>query len=259
LVDRAPHVHAFRSVILEEAGSTNTEAFRLAAAGEAGPVWVMARRQTLGRGRSGRSWASPPGNLYASLLQRLACPQAVVHQLSLLAGVAVIDAILAAGAQVAGLRLKWPNDVLIGDAKCAGILPESQSAGRVLEVTVVIGIGINLASHPQGLGRAATHLGAHGLQATPEAMLAHLAEAVRHWLGVWDAGKGFGAVRAAWLRHGGTPGESITVDTGIERIAGSFVDLDENGALMMRDAAGVERKLTFGDVTLAGAAAKERG
>ena len=91
----------------------------------------MARRQTQGRGRSGRHWASEPGNLYASLLQRLACPQSDVHQLSLLAGVAVVEAIAAAaGAQpIAGLRLKWPNDVLIGGAKCAGILPESQSGG----------------------------------------------------------------------------------------------------------------------------------
>ncbi len=252
--------HPFRSVILEEAGSTNTEAFKLAAAGEAGPLWIMARRQTQGRGRSGRRWASEPGNLYASLLQRLDCPQSVVHQLSLLAGVAAVDAILvAAGAQVPGLRLKWPNDVLIGEAKCAGILPESQSAGRVLEVTVVIGIGINLASHPQGLGRAATHLGAHGLQVMPEAMLAHLAEAMQRWLGVWDGGKGFARVRTAWLRHGGVAGESLSVDTGRERIAGTFVDLDGSGALVMRDAQGVERMLTFGDVTLAGGAAKERG
>ena len=91
----------------------------------------MARRQTQGRGRSGRQWASEPGNLYASLLQALACPPAVVHQLSLLAGVAVIDAIAAAAGdtRIAGLRLKWPNDVLIGEAKCAGIL-RGEPVGR---------------------------------------------------------------------------------------------------------------------------------
>ena len=149
LTDRSPPSPR-QHVILDEAGSTNTEAFKRAAAGEAGPLWIMARRQTQGRGRSGRQWASEPGNLYASLLQRLACPQAVVHQLSLLAGVAVVEAIgAAAGGRIAGLRLKWPNDVLIGEAKCAGILPESQSAGAASEVVVVIGVGINLASHPR--------------------------------------------------------------------------------------------------------------
>lgn len=253
--------HPFRSVVLEEAGSTNTEAFKRAAAGEAGPLWIMARRQTQGRGRSGRQWVSDTGNLHASLLQRLACPQAVVHQLSLLAGVAVVEAIAAAagGTRIAGLRLKWPNDVLIGEAKCAGILPESHSAGRAAEVTVVIGIGINLASHPHGLGRAATDLAAHGVTIAPEAMLAHLAEAMRRWLGVWDCGQGFARVRAAWLLHGGLVGESLTVDTGRERVAGTFLDLDAGGALLMRDTLGVQRRLTFGDVTLARSAAKDGG
>jgi BirA family transcriptional regulator, biotin operon repressor / biotin---[acetyl-CoA-carboxylase] ligase len=255
---------AFRSVILEEAGSTNTEAFKRALAGEPGPLWVMARRQTQGRGRSGRQWASEPGNLYASLLQRLACSQKVVHQLSLLAGVAAVEAIAAAaGGPIPGLRLKWPNDVLIGEAKCAGILPETQMwAGSLAagsEVIVVIGIGINLASHPEGLGRAVTHLAAHGVSLAPEAMLAHLAGAMDRWLRVWDCGAGFAQVRAAWLGCAGAAGESITVDTGRERVAGTFLGLDDGGALMIRDAQGQSRKLTFGDVTLAHAGARERG
>ena len=191
MTDRSLPSSSAATVILEETGSTNTEAFRRAAAGEAGPLWIMARRQTQGRGRSGRQWASEPGNLYASLLQRLACPQAVVHQLSLLAGVAVIEAIeAAAGRRIAGLRLKWPNDVLIGEAKCAGILPESRSGGGSAEVVVVIGIGINLSSHPSGLGRAATDLAAQGVTVTPDAMLGVLAQAMQRWLGVWDGGRG---------------------------------------------------------------------
>lgn len=259
MTDRSSSPPSFRSVIIEEAGSTNTEAFKRAAAGEAGPLWVMARRQTQGRGRSGRQWASEPGNLYASLLQRIACPQSVVHQLSLLAGVATVEAIEeAAGGAVPGLRLKWPNDVLIGDAKCAGILPESQMGGGGSEVVVVIGIGINLASHPQGLGRPATCLAAHGVTVGPEAMLEFLAGAMQRWLGVWDLGTGFPRVRAAWLRHGGTVGESVMVDTGRERITGTFLDLDDSGALVLQDLEGRKRKLTFGDVTLTQAAPKDR-
>jgi len=258
LADRSPYPPSFRSVILEEAGSTNTEAFKHALTGETGALWVMARRQTKGRGRSGRTWSPGPGNLYASLLQRLACPQSVVHQLSLLAGVAAVEAIAAAtGPRIDGLRLKWPNDVLIGEAKCAGILPESRSGGGAAEVVVVIGIGINLSSHPSGLGRAATDLAAQGVTVTPDAMLGVLAQAMQRWLGVWDGGRGFAAVRAAWLAHGGAVGESLTVDTGRERIAGTFLDLDPGGALVMRDTLGLERKLTFGDVTLARPAPKD--
>jgi BirA family biotin operon repressor/biotin-[acetyl-CoA-carboxylase] ligase len=248
--------HGPRILILDEVGSTNTEAFARAAAGEAGPLWIMARRQVRGRGRSGRQWSSDTGNLTASLLQRLACPQAIVHQLSLLAGVAVLETIgAAAGAGgMAGLRLKWPNDVLIGEAKCAGILPESQAGLRGEEVTVVIGIGINLVSHPVDVGRAATHLGAHGVAVAPEAMLEHLMQVMARWLAVWDAGKGFAAVRAAWLGYAGPVGESVTVNTGRERVIGTFLDIDEGGALILRDAIGQRRTLTFGDVTLGPAA-----
>jgi BirA family biotin operon repressor/biotin-[acetyl-CoA-carboxylase] ligase len=259
LPDRSPPPPTFRSVVLEEAGSTNTEAFKLAAAGESGPLWIMARRQTQGRGRSGRRWASEPGNLYASLLARIACPQSVVHQLSLLAGVATIEAIgAAAGGPVPGLRLKWPNDVLIGEAKCAGILPESQLGAAGAEVVIVVGIGINLASHPEGLGRAATHLAAHGIAVTPEAMLPHLAAAVTGWLDNWRCGAGFARVRRAWLAHGSAVGESLSVDTGRERIAGTFLDLDADGALVLQDSQGRRRKLTFGDVTLANGSAGDR-
>lgn len=243
----------YRSAVLDEAGSTNTVAFERAAAGERGPLWIVARRQTQGRGRSGRQWTSETGNLYASLLQRLSCPQAVVHQLSLLAGVAAVEAIVAAagGVKWPGLRLKWPNDVLIRDAKCAGILPESQSSSGGTDLVVVIGIGINLASHPAHIDRPATDLAAEGLHVTPETMLDALAESMERWLAVWDSGAGFQRVRTAWLAHGGMVGESLSVNTGRERISGTFLDLDAGGALVLRDLNGLQRKLTFGDVTLA--------
>ena len=257
MVDR---FSSFRIIILEDASSTNSEAFARALAGEVGPLWIMARRQSQGRGRSGRQWASEPGNLYASLLQRLVCRHSVVHQLSLLAGVATVEAIAAAaGASIAGLRLKWPNDVLIGEAKCAGILPESQIGAGGSEAVVVIGIGINLVTHPSKLGRAATHLAAHGVEVQPETMLGFLAEAVERWVEAWDVGAGFARVRAAWLGWAGEVGESLSVRTGREHIAGTFLGLDDSGALLMRDGEGRSRRLTFGDVTLAGAPFQDRG
>lgn len=249
---RAVHP-SFRSILLEEVGSTNTEAFARAAAGEAGPLWVVARRQTQGRGRSGRAWGSDAGNLYATLLQRLSCPPSIVHQLSLLSGVAVVDAIRAvAGAHPPpGLRLKWPNDVLIGGAKCAGILAESQQGGADA-VVVVVGIGINLSSHPDALGRPATHLAAHGLDVTPDAMLASLAESMDGWMRRWDLGLGFDAVREAWLERAGPVGEPITVNAGAGPLAGAFMGLEAGGALLMRDSEGQVRTITFGDVSLGG-------
>jgi BirA family biotin operon repressor/biotin-[acetyl-CoA-carboxylase] ligase len=242
-------VQSFRSLVLDQVGSTNREAFALAEAGETGPLWIMARRQTAGRGRADRQWVSAPGNLHASLLMELDCPPAAVPQLSLLAGVATLDAIRqAAGGQLAGVRLKWPNDVLIGQAKCAGILCESVAGTQ--GITAVIGIGIDLAWHPTAMHRAATDLAAHGCRIYPETMLASLAGAMRRWLAVWDSGGGFHNVRQAWLERAGPVGEMCTVVTGRERIEGAFADLDPDGALVIRDSHGRRRTVTFGDVAL---------
>ena len=169
------------------------------------------------------------------------------------AGVAVVDAIRAvAGAHPPpGLRLKWPNDVLIGGAKCAGILAESQQGGADA-VVVVVGIGINLSSHPDALGRPATHLAAHGLDVTPDAMLASLAESMDGWMRRWDLGLGFDAVREAWLERAGPVGEPITVNAGAGPLAGAFMGLEAGGALLMRDSEGQVRTITFGDVSLGG-------
>jgi BirA family biotin operon repressor/biotin-[acetyl-CoA-carboxylase] ligase len=240
---------SFRSVVLDEVGSTNREALLRAEAGEGGPLWIMARRQTAGRGRAGRRWASEPGNLYASLLVRLPCPPIVVPQLSLVAGVAVVDAIREASAfPVQGLRLKWPNDVLIGQAKCAGILAESLSGPA--SVVAVIGIGLNLAWHPSDLGRAATNLSEHGVRIEPDEMLGALAEAMQRWLAAWDCGAGFPQVRTAWLDRAGGPGESCSVHTGAERIEGTFLGLDASGALLIEDCHGHRHSIAFGDVML---------
>jgi BirA family biotin operon repressor/biotin-[acetyl-CoA-carboxylase] ligase len=241
--------HSIPIAVLDVVDSTNRVALARAQAGETGPLWITAVRQTAGRGRSGRAWSSEPGNLYATLMTRLNCHPTAVPGLSLLAGVAVHDAIVAAaGRPVPGLRLKWPNDVLIGPAKCAGILAESLM-GRDA-VTVAIGIGINLAWHPADLGREATHLAAHGVSVEPGAVLDALAETMEHWLVQWNNGTAFSDVRAAWLQRAGAGGEACTVNTGSERISGSFAGLDDAGSLLVADSAGTIRTVTFGDVTL---------
>lgn len=251
-----------RTVVLDEVDSTNSEAMRRVQAGERGPLWILAHRQLAGRGRSGRIWDSEPGNFYGSFLVTLSCPPGVVHQLSLLAGVAVVDAIRAIAREqgkTPGPRLKWPNDVLIGDAKCVGILPESVTRPGTREMSVVLGIGINLTHTPSALDRAATCLADHGVTVTPESMLAELMESIDDGLAIWDNGAGFPAVRAQWLGRAGPVGERITVNAGEGPIEGTFLDIDAQGALVMRDLTGRQRRVTYGDVTLARAPAGPRG
>jgi BirA family transcriptional regulator, biotin operon repressor / biotin---[acetyl-CoA-carboxylase] ligase len=246
-----------RVVQLGTVASTNEEALKLAAQGEAGGLWVVAREQAKGRGRGGRGWSSPPGNLYASHLLRLTCPLMTAQQLTLLAPVALFDAVAAMlghPAHSSGkLRLKWPNDLLIGGAKVSGILLESaisQNGGLAL----VMGFGLNLASHPQVLDQAATHLAAQGCPATPDRALAALAEAVSGWTTCWDEGRGFPAIRAAWLERAGAIGEVLSVrtssDPAVPRVEGAFAGLDDGGALLLNHADGSRSRHIQGDVAL---------
>jgi BirA family transcriptional regulator, biotin operon repressor / biotin---[acetyl-CoA-carboxylase] ligase len=241
-----------RLLHLVETDSTNAEAMRRALAGEAPPLWVLADRQTAGRGRAGRAWASQPGNLFASLLVSTTCPPALAGQLSLVAGVAAIDAIRKAAGQgaPAGPRLKWPNDVLIGTAKTGGILVESTTRRSGAERLAIIGIGLNLVSAPDDLARAATFLSAHGLSLSPTQALCFLAETMDGWLRTWNDAQGFAHVRHAWLDRAGPIGEPLSVHTGQGVAVGHFAGLDEEGALLVAGTDGTERRFTYGDVMI---------
>jgi BirA family biotin operon repressor/biotin-[acetyl-CoA-carboxylase] ligase len=229
--------------------STNAEALRRAQAGERGPLWILADVQTAGRGRSGRSWSSEAGNLHASLLLTLTLPQPMAYQLALVAGVAVFDALgTAMHPAPAGLRLKWPNDILIDGEKTGGILIESSTVGGTL--VAVIGIGLNVAAAPHGLDRPATHLAAHGTCPEPHTLIRPLADCMGSWLAAWDEGRGFAAVREAWLNRAHPIGERLSINTGSERVLGAFAGLDPDGALLL-DVDGRGRRFTFGDVSLA--------
>jgi BirA family biotin operon repressor/biotin-[acetyl-CoA-carboxylase] ligase len=219
-------------------------------AGEHGPLWVLADRQLAGRGRSGRAWASAPGNLFASLLVATDCPPAKAGQLSLVAGVAAVEAIAKMG-PVPGVRLKWPNDVLIGQAKAGGILVESSSRAPRPGVVAVVGVGLNLASAPEDLGPAATYLAAHGLSLSPREALCFLAQAMKDCLDMWNGGEGFARVREAWLARAGAVGEPLTVHAAGGLVHGRFAGLDADGALIVTAADGRQLSFAFGDVSLA--------
>jgi BirA family transcriptional regulator, biotin operon repressor / biotin---[acetyl-CoA-carboxylase] ligase len=239
-------------VRLPSIDSTNLDAMRRISTGTRGPLWLLAREQTAGKGRSGRNWTSEPGNFYGSLILPVACSPAIAHHLSLIAGIAVVDALNAsAGAPIAGLRLKWPNDVLIGHSKLAGILLESTTDPATGHLTAVIGIGINLANPPSTLDRPVAALQPHLKNVTPDTLVAPISHWLDHWLRLWNVGQGFDAVRAAWLARAGQLGETIQINSGAGPVAGVFAGLDADGALLLRHATGDTSRFSYGDVTLA--------
>jgi BirA family biotin operon repressor/biotin-[acetyl-CoA-carboxylase] ligase len=145
--------------------------------------------------------------------------------------------------------LKWPNDLLLDRAKFSGILIESVAAGAAAHA--VVGIGVNLAHHPQDLDRRTTSLAAHGATVTCEDALAALDVAMFARIAQWDSGRGFAGTRRDWLKRATAPGEPVSVSMGGDRAEGAFLGLDDDGALLISAASGTKRRITFGDVMLA--------
>jgi BirA family biotin operon repressor/biotin-[acetyl-CoA-carboxylase] ligase len=239
----------YRLVRLETVDSTNAEARRRSEAGEPGPLWIWSARQSKGRGRSGREWTSQHGNLFASLLIGFNCPLRTAAQLALLAGVVTFDTV----AKLVGddarqeLLLKWPNDVLLAGGKVAGMLLENTGDSAGNRSTLVIGTGINLASHPQNLPQPATSLAVHGATVTPQEALEVLAATTNDWLKRWGEGASFPTVRRAWLDRAGPTGRPLRVRLNDEEAEGIFAGLDSAGALRLLTTNG-ERRVTAGDV-----------
>ncbi|MEQ8281172.1 MAG: biotin--[acetyl-CoA-carboxylase] ligase [Parvibaculum sp.] len=234
-----------------EIDSTNEEARRLGEAGEPGPLWIVAERQTAGRGRRGRSWVAPPGNFMGTLYLTPRCGARQAGELSFVAAVAVFDAVeaLLPPPSRAGLRLKWPNDLLHERAKLAGILLESSGVAGAEVTWLAIGIGINLSGHPEGVEFPATSLPAIGAPpVAPDEALAALAAAFERWLAVWRGVQGFAAIREAWLARAAGLGERLTVRLAQETFDGTFEGLAPDGALQLRLADGTLRLVSAGDV-----------
>jgi BirA family biotin operon repressor/biotin-[acetyl-CoA-carboxylase] ligase len=220
----------------ETLGSTNAEALALARAGERGPLWITAKTQSAGRGRRGSRWASPPGNLYATLLLSEPAPPAQAPQVSFVASLALLDAVGEVAPRLAPLlRVKWPNDLLLGGAKLAGILIEGDSAPVF---TIVIGIGVNCAAHPPETNHPTTDLAAAGADVSPERLFAALDVAMARRLVHWQAGEGFAAIRADWLKRAAGLGQDIRVRLPERELTGRFEGLDEAGRLLLAGPAG---------------------
>ena len=226
-------------VALDSVGSTNDEAARLADGGAPEGTVVWARQQQGGRGRRGRSWASPPGNLYSSTVLRPDCPAARAAELGFVAALAVGDLVPTSRA----VRLKWPNDVLVDGGKIAGILLESAIAqdGRVEHV--VAGIGVNVSFAPQ---LAEMRYPGASLGGTVEGALEGLTRALATRLAQWRR-DGFGVIREGWLAQAGPLGAEVDVRLGEGLVRGRFAGLDHEGALLL-DTADGPRKIVSGEL-----------
>ncbi len=232
---------AWRLEIFDELGSTSDTCTARAREGEPEGLAILALKQTAGRGSRGRSWQAPPGNLNLSILLRPNSPSALAGMFSLLAGIAVAEALEAFFAPPT--MLKWPNDILIGGAKLAGILIDAAPNGAKLD-WLCIGIGMNLAYSPQIPGRLTTSLAAHGCTLAPEdaanAILARLA----HWQSANPA-----TIQQSWLARAHPIGTQINIQSPQGDKSGTFAGLSLAGELLLRRNNRIE-PISTGDVLL---------
>lgn len=234
-----------RVIVHERLDSTNSEALRLARTGERGPLWIVTRDQTAGRGRRGRDWISAPGNLTTSLLFTEAVTPAVAATLGFAASLAVCETCERLASRIA-FAVKWPNDILADGAKIAGILLESEMQNGAL--AVVAGFGINLASAPDGMTFPATSLGRLGANVSVEHAFAGLTDCCVEMLQIWLCGQGFGEIRRRWLERATGIGQAVSIRIGDRSEEGIFETLDEQGRLMLRKADGSLCTISAGDV-----------
>ncbi len=238
----------FTLAAYDDLDSTNEEAKRLADDGAAEGLVVWARRQNAGRGRRGRSWHSPEGGLYCSLLVRPECTAGEAAQLSFAAAVAMAEALDPVLPEPSGLTLKWPNDVLLKGRKVCGILLEAASRPGEPMPWLVVGVGVNISARPAGVETSATSLADEGARETsPALLLAQFVGAFARWLERWQT-EGFAPVRQAWLARAAVPEEPIRAALAQGSVEGRFLDLDETGALILEAEDGTRHTVAAGDV-----------
>lgn len=248
---------------LDSVGSTNAEALERGRAGDNGLLWVVTKRQNQGRGRRGRAWGMPDGNLAATLLLTVDCEPGLAATLGFVAGLAIDQAIrlnvpfLADGASPKRLGLKWPNDVLLDDKKLVGILLESELLPDRRRI-VAIGIGVNVVAAPDLSGqvpaRVATSLADVGATVSTEGLFETLSGT---WLALyeqWSNGQGMAAVRKQWLDRAYGLGERTVVRLGDETLYGYFETIDDAGQLVLKREDGSHATVTAGDVYFGSAA-----
>ncbi len=251
----------FRLESHDTVGSTNAMALERAQAGDPGDLWIASLRQEAGRGRRGRAWATPHGNLAATLLKILPGGPNHAATLGFVAGLSLGEAldVVARGATASigidggsapGVRryeLKWPNDVLSGGAKLGGILLESAFLpdGRF---AVAIGIGVNVVAHPDGLPYPATSLAELAGGVTAQDVFGQLADAWARNERIWNDGRGIGDIRRLWLARAAGLGGEVAVALEGRVVRGVFETIDKDCRFVIREANGMTTSIAAGDV-----------
>ncbi len=246
----------YRLAAFDQVGSTNAEAMSRARDGERGPMWFVTSEQTAGRGRRYRPWIAPRGNLASSILEVIDVPPAVAATLGFAAGLALeaalqkvsVEASLrAAGSDDMKFSLKWPNDVLAGQHKLAGILLEAEAIASD-GLAVVVGIGTNVVAAPEGTPTPATSLAALGVNIGAEELFAVLSDSWAEFRGIWDHGRGFGEIRRLWLERAAGLGRGVAIQSSGSIVEGTFDSIDESGCMIVRTLGGKRVPISAGDV-----------
>jgi len=242
----------FTIVRLDRVGSTNDVARDLAEKGAEDGTLVVAAEQTSGRGRHGRSWHSPRGNFYGSLILRPARPLADSASLSLVIALAALRAVERLARRPLDLLVKWPNDLLLRGGKLAGILLEGAADKAGWAAWLVAGLGVNLRSYPESAAHPGTSLAEEGVEgATPDAFLdAYLAE-LELLLPVWRQG-GFAPLRDAWLARAAGLGQPVQLRLGDSVRRGRLADLAPDGSILLENPMGCLEKFTAGELFFPG-------
>ena len=245
-----PHLPAvYNLVALETVDSTMSEARKLADLGEqATPdgTLIWAKEQTAGRGRRGNPWSSPRGNFYASLIVRPEVTADRAAELGFVTGCAVFDAIGEVCEPGFECRLKWPNDILVNRAKIGGMLLETAGKPGQSVDYVIIGLGVNLRTHPDDTPYPATNFASEGQLIPDDVFLEAFARHFMDWAGRW-VDQGFAPIRAQWKWRAFGIGQEITVNLGKEKVIGIFEDLADDGCLILGQN-GTTRRISAGDV-----------
>jgi len=241
----------YRLVSLDTVGSTNEDARILAEdtdtpAPDRTIIW--SREQTGGRGRRGRDWVSPVGNVYCSTILRPNKPADQISLLSFVASLAVHDTAIELLPANDSIRCKWPNDVLVEGQKISGILLETSGVSGGNPDWLVLGVGINVASFPDETSYPATSLLKQGYNGSVESVFEVFIRNLDSRLGQWEGG-GFETIRGEWLDRASGQGTEITVNLGNKTLKGVFSDLDKEGALIL-DQGEIRHRVTAGDVFL---------
>jgi BirA family biotin operon repressor/biotin-[acetyl-CoA-carboxylase] ligase len=252
----------YRLAAFDSIGSTNAEAIARAREGEYGPIWFVTSEQTAGRGRRHRPWIAPRGNLASSILEVIDVSPAIAATLGFAAGLALeaalqkvsIEASLrAAGSDFMKFSLKWPNDVLAGRQKLAGILLEAEAIPDN-RLAVVVGIGTNVVAAPEGTPTPATSLAALGVSIGAEELFGALSDSWAEFRGIWDDGRGFGEIRRLWLERAAGLGEPVAIKMGDTSVEGTFDTIDDTGCMIVRTPDGKRVPISSGDVYFGSAA-----